>query len=128
VHGRTILLHLLVYIFYVLQWDIISQINFKKTKVFFLLCYFNKTALGLFLGFPYFELRNIYRRFRQSVYSSEFVHRYWSGLCTLYVVRFSHIVFNIGNKQFIISRLIMWCMTICLCMSSTCWQIAYMVK
>ena len=39
--------------------------NFQITKVFFLLCYFNKTrALVLFLGFPYFELQNIYKRFR----------------------------------------------------------------
>ena len=86
----------------------ISQTNFKITKVFFLLRYFNKTRISvLFLRFPYFELRNIYKRFRirvrifQSVYSSGFVRRYWSGPCTIYVVRFSHIVFNIGNKRFI---------------------------
>ena len=37
----------------------------KLTKVFFLLRYFNKTRVSvLFLRFPYFELRNIYKRFR----------------------------------------------------------------
>ena len=35
-----------------------------------------------------------------------------------YVVRFSHIVFNIGNKRFIIARLTMRCITNCLCVSS----------
>ena len=36
----------------------------KITKVFFLLCYFNKTrALVLFLGFRYFDLQNIYKDF-----------------------------------------------------------------
>ena len=80
--------------------------------------YFNKTRVSvLFLRFPYFELRNIYKRFRIRVripisiymYSSGFVRRYWSGPCTIYVVRFSHIVFNIGNKRFIIARLTMRC-------------------
>ena len=110
--GRPILLYLLVCVFYVLHWDIISQTNFKITKVFFLLRYFNKTRVSvLFLRFPYFELRNIYRRFRISPIS-------------IYVVRFSHIVFNIGNKRFITMR----CITNCLRVSSAGWQIAYMVK
>ena len=40
--------------------DIISKTNFKITKVFFLLRYFNKTrVLVLLLRFPYFKLRNI---------------------------------------------------------------------
>ena len=47
--------------------------------------------------------------FLQSVYGSGFVRRYWSGPCTIYAVRFSHIVFNIGNKRFIIARLTMRC-------------------
>ena len=34
------------------------------------------------------------------------------------VVRFSHIVFNIGNKRFIIARLMMRCITNCLRVSS----------
>ena len=34
----------------------------------------------------------------QSVYSSEFVHSYWSGPCTIYMVRFTPIVLNIENK------------------------------
>ena len=43
----------------------LSQTNFKITKVFFLLRYFNKTRVSvLFLRFPYFELQNIYKRFR----------------------------------------------------------------
>ena len=93
------------------------------TKVFFLLLYFNsfyyffnKTrALVLFLRFPYLNYKIFINDFEfvwefHSVYSSEFVHRYWSGPCTIYVVRFSHIVFNIGNKRFIIARLMMQCM------------------
>ena len=132
--GQPILLHLLVCIFYVLHWDIISQTNFKITKVFLLLLYFNKTrALVLFLRFPYLNYKTFINDFKfvwefQSVYSSGFVRRYWSGPCTIYVVRFSPIVFNIGNKRFIIVRLTMRCMMNCLRESSACWQIAYTVK
>ena len=55
------LLQLLVCIFYVL-----AKPN-KLSKIFFLLCYFNKTrASVLLLGFRYFELRNIYKRFRKN--------------------------------------------------------------
>ena len=44
--------------------EIINQTNFKITKVFFILRYFNKTrASVLFLGFPYLELGNIYKQF-----------------------------------------------------------------
>ena len=35
-----------------------------------------------------FELVNEF----QSVYSSEFVHRYWSGPCTIYMIRFAPIL------------------------------------
>ena len=42
-----------------------SQTNFKIAKVFFLLRCFNETRVSvLFLRFPYFELRNIYKQFR----------------------------------------------------------------
>ena len=55
----------LIRINYVLHWDIISQANFKITKLFFLLCYFNRTSASvLFLGYRYFELRNNYKQFR----------------------------------------------------------------
>ena len=71
------LLHLLVCIFFALHGDTIRQASFKITKV---LRSFNKTSGSvLFLGFQYFELRNIYKRIpnhiRIPIFGSEFVHR-----------------------------------------------------
>ena len=43
----------------------ISQTSVKITKASYILRFFNKTrALGLSLGFSYFELQNIYNEFQ----------------------------------------------------------------
>ena len=111
-HGWLTLLHLLVCIFYALQWDIISQTSLKITKASYLLRFFNKTSASvLFLEFRYFELQNIYswipNPIRIPIFSSELASSFIDKGAGLVLSIWFILVLNSKNK-FIVAKLTVW--------------------